>query len=300
MRELQTLVRALCAFVALAGCHPRELDSPICQRLVGASSALESDTRVLPFDVWMSVLVQGFDRSTRMVPDEPRDCINHPISSEAAGFGPEDTGQRAPLDQDDIHYSLLGDERLLVWAKVEMSVGGDALGPVALVRWVEQGVQIRGVGALRAPAKRPKLYLEPLDNSTSILFAEGDVCPRGEEDLRLCERALQLALLKEQRFSPLQVQEGEDAPVVARIALSGRREEKGAGGVVIRTSLRRKIKVDGGRLVMNESIRVERCDANGEACELDARHDEPRVFIRDGSLLRTERGAWFTLDSRPR
>jgi hypothetical protein len=300
MRQLRTLVGALCALVAVAGCRQRELDPPICKQLVAASFALELDTRVLPFDVWMSVLVQGFDRSTRMVPDDPRDCINHRISSEAAGFGPGDAGRRAPMEQDDIHFSLLGDERLLVWAQMERNAGGDALGPVALVRWVEQGVQIRGIGTLRAPAKRPKLYLEPLDDSRAVLFAEGDVCPRGDEDLKLCERALQLALLKEQIFSPLQVQEGADAPVVARIALSGQREEKGAGGALIRTSLRRKIKVDGGRLVMNESIRVERCDANGEACELDARHDEPRVFVLDGSILRTEGGAWFTLDARPR
>lgn len=300
MRARAWFVGGLIGLLVAAGCRPKARDLPVCDALVAAPSAEESDTRTLPFDVWLSLLIRDFERTTLTVPDQPRDCAYRPISNEAAGFEADDVGLRAALSEGDLAFGLDPTGRLIVWAKILTMPGGDALGPVALAQWVEKGLEIRGIGTLRAPAKRTKLYIEPLDAGTSVLFAEGDACPDGPEALASCERALQLALLAEQRFSPLQVQEGEAAPVAARVALSGLREEKGAGGELVRTSLQRKVKVVDGELVMSESIRVERCVRGGEACELDARHEEPRVLTRSGSILKTGQGAWFKLDAKTR
>jgi hypothetical protein len=69
----QTFIITRLAPLLLLACHPTEsTDLPICPaQLVAADHAAEADTRQLPADVWLGILVPGFDRHTRTLPSPP-------------------------------------------------------------------------------------------------------------------------------------------------------------------------------------------------------------------------------------
>ena len=55
------------AALLLIACKPKVRDLPVCPAMVAAERANESESRVLPVDVWFSVLVKNFNR-TAMAP----------------------------------------------------------------------------------------------------------------------------------------------------------------------------------------------------------------------------------------
>src|SRR5687768_6535343 len=65
----------LAVLLCLLACRPPPAQSlPICPALVAADRAAEADTRQLPADAWLGILVPGFDRTTHTAPEAPRDC----------------------------------------------------------------------------------------------------------------------------------------------------------------------------------------------------------------------------------
>ncbi|MFY0539599.1 hypothetical protein [Nannocystis pusilla] len=160
-RSMMTMFAGTALLLAAGACKPKERDMPICPSMVAAERASEADTQTLPVDVWYSVLVRNFNRMAMEPPDEPRECSGRPIEVTWPDNLKEDPRATArPLDKrrlgdGDVTFTQGEDGALLVWARIQDLGNGDALGPVALVRWVERGLEVRGIGSVQAPPSGP-------------------------------------------------------------------------------------------------------------------------------------------------
>jgi hypothetical protein len=79
------------------------------------------------------------------------------------------------LTEKDIVVDHLGEGRRLVWVLTERFVNGEALGPVALANFDARGVAVDTLGVLRAYPGHAQLRLERLGDY-QILVAEGENC----------------------------------------------------------------------------------------------------------------------------
>lgn len=298
MRRTGTWTVALALALAGAACKPKARELPICPEMVAGGKASESESRNLPIDVWFSVLVRGFDRPAMDAGEDPRECSGQPI---AVKWPPELENDpraqarklpRSARTDADISFADTADGELLVWGRIDALENGDALGPVALVRWVERGLEIHGIGSVQAPGQRVRMRLEPLGDKQRVLVLESEFCPEKTPDK--CAREAQLLPLFEQRFvsAPL-IEDGQDTGP-ARFLLADAREETLKDGWVRRYELTRRLEFAEGRLVVHEGIRTRDCDPKAPAapCEEHIAASEARnLEFRDGALY-TTRGAW--------
>jgi hypothetical protein len=81
----------------------------------------------------------------------------------------------AALTERDIVVDHLGEGRRLVWVLTERYVNGEAMGPVALATFDSRGVAVDVVGVLRAYPGHVHLRLERL-GEYQLLVAEGEAC----------------------------------------------------------------------------------------------------------------------------
>ncbi|HEY8377348.1 MAG TPA: hypothetical protein VIK91_12720 [Nannocystis sp.] len=300
MRRSITTIVAAAAVGALPACRPKVRDLPICPQMVAAERASEADTQTLPVDVWFSVLVKNFNRMSMEPPDEPRECSNQPIEvvwPESMKDDPR--AQARKLDrrartENDITFTQGEDGDLLVWARIQELGNGDAIGPVALVRWVDRGLEVRGIGTVQAPAERARLRLEPLGEDARVLVLESETCPKDKDKKLPCVREAQLLPLVEQRFlSAPMIEDGVDVGP-ARFQLNDHFEETLKDGWIRRYELQRKLDFVDGVPIVDENIRTRDCDPKSPAtpCEerIAAAERRPLVF-RDGTFV-TPRSAW--------
>jgi hypothetical protein len=220
--------------------------------------------------VWFALLVPGFDRHTGEPPDDLRDCSRRDITGSADG---RDTPTPArPRTADDLTFGTADDGALLVWARLLDYPDGTALGPVVLARWVAQGLEIRGVGGLRAPARRARLHLESLPGDLPLLIAEGEACPVDPacptcpSDQVACPREAVLLPLVDQRFLTADIIEGEHAPRPAVVRLDERHDLPRADGRTRRVEVRRRIDLRGRTPALHAAIRIRDC-APGLPCD---------------------------------
>lgn len=261
--------------LALAACHPAPaLDLPICPVLVTAARAAEADTRVLPPDLWFALLAPGFERATGTPASDPRDCSQRPLFP-----ADEPTLPARPRTPDDLSFGTSSDGALLVWARLADYPDGTARGPVVLARWVAQGLEIRGVGSLRAPARRPRLRLEHLADGHPLLIAEGESCPQppttwpsGQPEP--CPREAVLLPLVDQRFLAADIIEGPEPPRPARLRLDERHQLARPDGTLRRIEVRRRVTL-GDALTLHAAIRIRDCTPDAHCADhltlLDAR-----------------------------
>lgn len=298
-RSMMTMFAGTALLLAAGACKPKERDMPICPSMVAAERASEADTQTLPVDVWYSVLVRNFNRMAMEPPDEPRECSGRPIEVTWPDNLKEDPRATArPLDKrrlgdGDVTFTQGEDGALLVWARIQDLGNGDALGPVALVRWVERGLEVRGIGSVQAPAQRARLRLEPLGEDTKVLVVESETCPK-EQGAGKCSREAQLLPLVEQRFvSAPMIEDGVDIGP-ARFVLSDHFELTLKDGWIRRYDLVRMLKFEKGVPIVDETIRSKDCDPKNTAtpCEerIDAAEKRPLVF-KDGVFI-APRSAW--------
>ncbi len=252
--------RLLSLALPLLACHPvlPEDNLPICPALVTADRAAEADTRVLPPDLWLALLAPGFDRKTGLVPTDARDCSQRPIFGDLEPALPD-----RPRTPDDLSFGTSSDGALLVWARLADYPDGTARGPVVLARWVAQGLEIRGVGSLRAPARRVRLRLEHVA-AHPLLIAEGESCPPCAADTCPesqvpCPREAVLLPLVDQRFLGADIIEGEHPPRPARLRLDDRHDLARADGSTRRLEIRRRIDLRGPSPTLHAAIRVRDC-----------------------------------------
>ena len=286
--------------LTLAACRPVLTDDlPICPALVTADRADEADTRVLPPDLWFALLVPGFDRKTGAVPDDPRDCSDRPIT------GPDEPPLPArPRTPDDLSFGTSRDGALLVWARLIDYADGSARGPVVLARWVPQGLEIRGVGSLRAAARRVRLRLEHAAGHP-LLIAEGeacaadpctgDTCPERQVP---CPREAVLLPLVDQRFLGADIVEGEHPPRPARLRLDERQDFSRADGTTRRLEIRRRIDLRGPSPALHAAIRVRDCSP-GLPCNDHLTLTDSRSLELAGLTFVTAGDPWQSLLAQP-
>lgn len=282
--------------ILLINCRPAPpLDLPICPALVTASRAAEADTRVLPPDVWFALLVPGFDRQAGAPPEDPRDCSQRPIVGDA-----DDALPARPRTADDLSFGTSDDGAALVWARLLDYPDGTAVGPVVLARWVPQGLEIRGVGSLRAPARRARLRLETLQDGHPLLIAEGEACPVDPACTTCppgqvpCPREAVLLPLVDQRFLAADIVEGEHAPRPARLRLDERRELTRADGRTRRLEVRRRIDLRGPTPALHAAIRVRDC-VPGRPCDDHLTLVDARPLALAGLTFVTAEDPWLAL-----
>ncbi|MBA3545422.1 MAG: hypothetical protein H0T76_02965, partial [Nannocystis sp.] len=249
--------RPACLALALAACRPVPArDLPICPLLKTAARAVEADSRVLPPDLWFRLLIADFDRNTNLAPADPRDCSQRPLLT--ADDGPSLPPR--PRTTDDLSFGTSHDGALLVWARVFDYPDGTAIGPVVLARWVEQGLEFRGVGSLRAPARRVRLHLERLPAGQSLLVAEGEACPASPaESGEPCPREAVLLPLVDQRFLGADLLEGEAPIRPARLRLDERRDLPRPQGCTRRLEIHRRLDLHGPVPALHAAIRIRDC-----------------------------------------
>ncbi len=288
----------LCVAVAASGCKPKTRDLSICPAMVAAGRATEAESRELPVDVWFSMLVRGFDRASMDAGDDPRECSGAPIVvtwPEALATDPRARARKLERDartQDDITFAETPDGDMLVWARIDALENGDAIGPVALVRWVDRGIEIRGIGTVQAPAQRVRMRLEPLGDDMRVLVLESEACSEAEPTK--CDREAQILPLAAQRFvSAPMVEAGKDVGP-ARFRLADSREEPMKDGWIRRYELQRRLELKEGKVVVHESIHTRDCDPKSSAtpCEEHVAASEQRALQFKDNALYTSPSAW--------
>lgn len=263
------------AALLLIACKPKVRDLPVCPAMVAAERANESESRVLPVDVWFSVLVKNFNRTAMAPPEEPRECSGRPIEvtwPEQLKEDPRATARKLdprPRTDADITLAQTEDGAVLAWARVQELSNGDAVGPVALVRWVEKGLEVRGIGTVQAPPGRAKLRLEPLGEDAQVLVVDSETCP--EDQKGPCSREVQLLPLVEQRFigAPL-LEDGVDVGP-ARFVMGDSFEESLKDGWTRKYIMQRRLEIEGGVAVIDESIKTRDCDPKNPSTPCDER-----------------------------
>jgi len=284
---MNTILLRLTATLAMLGaCRPPASDPPICASLVGSERADESDTRLLPPSAWFTLLVRDVRRPALTVPPEPHDCNGRTITAAAPGPAPEEL-PAAPLGGADLTFSPGPEGHMLVWARVERFSDGSARGPVALVRRVARGVEVRGIGTLWAPAGRVRLRLERFGD-IQLLLADSQSCADATPATpATCTRQLQLLPLVGQRFVAADLrEEGSDRPVgPARVIMRERSDVRMDDGWMRRADVQRHVRVHDGHITIAEELRVRECDpsASPETCRerLRVREERP-VAWKDG------------------
>jgi hypothetical protein len=295
-----TIAAAGLLLLATGACKPKVRDLPICPQMVAAERASEADTQVLPVDVWFSVLIRNFNRMAMEAPEEPRECSGQPIEviwPESLRDDPRAAARkldRRALTDADITFTQGEDGALLVWARIQEFGNGDALGPVALVRWVERGLEVRGIGSVQAPAERARLRLEPLGDEDQVLVLESETCPKDQDKRTPCAREAQLLPLVDQRFiSAPMIEDGVDLGPT-RFLLSDHFEEPLKDGWTRRFDLVRKLDFVDGVAIVDEAIRTKDCDPKNPStpCEERIAASERRPLrFQDGAFV-TTRSAW--------
>jgi hypothetical protein len=176
---LLRLLPALVACAVVPGCRHKPTDMPVCTEYVTAEHADEADTRALPPEVWFELLVMGIHRPELTVPDEPRECSGKAV--ECGPIGPPDPMSPRRLPRARAHRGRPDlregpDGQMIVWARLDHFDDGTARGPVALVRWVDRGVQVRGIGTLWAPQRRARAAHRAARREDALLIADGERC----------------------------------------------------------------------------------------------------------------------------
>lgn len=288
----------LALVTALAACRAAPGELPICPAHVASARALEADTRVLPPAAWFQVLIPNIARPALTLPEQPRECSGRPLAPDAT----DPLLPPRPLGESDLTFGEGPEGQLLVWARALHYTDGTALGPVALVQWVDRGLEIRGIGPLRAPARRVRLRLEPL-GPAQLLIADGDRCPApacASCPTPPCTRELAFVPLLGRRFLSAALVEG-DTTHAARLSVTARHDTPLRDGWLRRAELRRHLRIEPTRAVITESIDIRDCDTRSapEICQdqLHARDDRPLRLV-DGRLVTTA-SAWTRLTGEP-
>lgn len=276
----------------LLACRPApQLDLPICPaQLVAADRAAEADTRQLPADVWLSILLPGFDRTTHTLPDPPKHCARTDLER------PDHALPARPLTDDDLSFGTgdptAADPELLVWAKIIKTSNGTASGPVALIRWTDRGLEVRGIGDLHAPARRVRLRLESLESNGRLLIAEGEACP--EDHPPPCPREAVLMPLKDQRFLRMQMVEGNHPPRDARLLLDERRDFTGKTGTPRTLQIHRRLDLRGPVPEIRAVIRLRDCPRDGQCSDYLSLDDSRPLEFIDHTFV-TPEDPWLAL-----
>jgi hypothetical protein len=151
-------------------------EPPLCRINTGYDLDKPLVQRALPAAFWFSLIVRGYEANgdiPRPTHDCQGQVVAW--TADACSEPDTRTLLPTPLSERDIVVSHLGEGRRLVWVITDRFTSGEALGPVALANFDARGVSVDTLGVLRAYPARAQLRLERLGDYM-ILAAEGEAC----------------------------------------------------------------------------------------------------------------------------
>ena len=166
---LPVLATSLVATALTVGCALSKKDTeklPLCVAKTVESDTLEVQERSLEPIAWFNVLLVDWNRETGLTPQPVQDCMRRDVQwSMPASCPVAPMAEMTPpreLIAEDVIVAKLDDKHDLVWIVSRRHIDGSGTGPVALVEWLPNGIAVRALGPLHAPAEAPRMRLEPL------------------------------------------------------------------------------------------------------------------------------------------
>jgi hypothetical protein len=151
-------------------------EPPLCRINTGYDLDKPLVQRALPSPIWFSLIVRGYQANGEIPrPTQDCEGQVVAWTADACSEPDTRTLLPGSLSERDIVVSHLGEGRRLVWVITDRFVSGEALGPVALATFDTRGVSVDTLGVLRAYPSRAQLRLERLGDY-QILVAEGESC----------------------------------------------------------------------------------------------------------------------------
>lgn len=307
---LASLALLAALLAALPACKPKG-ELAICPASLASERTDENDPRVLPTWRWFQLVAPNVKLKLPEIlpPDELRTCNGASVGITWPDPEHEALDPRAnasalpprPLTDADLTMVEAPDGYVLLWARLRHYDDGSALGPVALARRVERGVEIRGVGTLWMHAQRPRLRLETLGDDAQVLVADALRCPSAEARAAgdRCAREIHLLPLIKQRF--MQADLVEDGALIgpARF-LSFERIDTPERESVRRAEVLRVLRFKGGKATVAESIYAADCDLRTQTCDGESRSRDERELRWDPDAQRftVHRGTWRRMTGR--
>jgi len=201
----------------------------------------------------------------------------------------------APPEEVALTITAVGDD-VLLWAPVVYYEDGDALGVLAILsRHTDNApagphLEVRTIGALRAPAISLEMRVETLADGVKLVLARGRRCPvQG----RACVVEIQALPWVGARFidAPLRTDAG---PETARIRVHETATAGSARGSSTRNAeVRRQIRADDAGVTITETIHVRRCaSALAENCHDEATLHRERPLTFDDESLYAPASVW--------
>jgi hypothetical protein len=151
-------------------------DPPLCRMNTGYDLDKPLVQRALPAQFWFSLIIRGYQANgdiPRPTQDCAGELVAW--TADACSEPDTRALLPTPLSERDIVVSELGEGRRLVWVITDRFTSGEALGPVALANFDMRGVSVESLGVLRGYPARAHLRLERLGDY-QILAAEGEAC----------------------------------------------------------------------------------------------------------------------------
>ncbi|KIG13338.1 putative lipoprotein [Enhygromyxa salina] len=300
----------IAALALLPGCRKRDPSgpTPICLAEVAGGTAVESEAQELPADIWLSIMLQNFDRERRLPGEDPKDCTGRSTTEPtppplAEGEEPSEDDKpnivagcniggdpevkrlpTRPLTDEDVIINKGPDGMSLVWVQATHYDNGEASGPIAMVQWTQAGVAVRALGSLRAQTNKARMRIE-MAGDQQILVVEGDEC--NPEVSKLCKRIMKLLPNLNGRFAtvPLKLQKDEVVGDVdpclgeASFALFESYTSNLPDGWIRKFEISRSVTFDKGAPLVAEQVTIKDQDPN--------QPEAPPVEFREASTDRT-------------
>lgn len=240
----------------------------------------------IPKDDWLSLLVddQGYRRDCT-----GRDFLPVELPLRCAVSAQPGQPRDLPLRSAQVDvYQAFGDFALL-WLPVERYADEHQGGLVGLVHVSEETLSLVGLGMVRLPAEQVSLELRKV-RGDDVLFARGTSCP-GQSARGSCEQVLELLLLHEGRFVPLELRDEQNQCVGSmRVPLELSQDMRLDSETVRRFGLTATYELHEDGLIINEQLlTTDRPVASDE--------ENARLFRKsDGTRELRYTGAYFVTD----
>jgi hypothetical protein len=152
------------------------LERPLCRLNTGYDLDKPLVQRALPAAFWFTLIVRGYQANGEIPrPTQDCEGQVVAWTADACSEPDTRSLLPTPLSERDIVVSHLGEGRRLVWVITDRFTSGEAIGPVALTNFDRYGVAVDTLGVLRGYPQRATLRLERLGDY-QILAAEGEAC----------------------------------------------------------------------------------------------------------------------------
>jgi len=269
--------------LAFAGCSRNALGSRqvICSQ---SPSRTYTSADQVPASEWVDLL---FDQEQR-----GRDCTGRSFEpaelplrcAKAARPG---VARNLPIRADELSVEPLSGGFGLVWLPVEEYGNGDRTLLVALVHGSKRALSVLGIGTVRLPPEHVRAEMQTV-RGEELLFAQGADCERGGIDSGKCDRRLELLLLHDGRFVPLEMRDADNrCQGGAGIDLARSQQVRLKSGWIRRFELVSTYEITDDGLLVNEQLAANDLPPDGNA-------NNPRLFRKSDSMRVLEfTGAYF-------